>query len=122
MGIQEALGNYNTKHSQDKAELTTGPGLMVLKLFGPLDQDNATDFMVVLGSAVDSLSTGERLVMDMSSINYISSTGVGALSQTLVHAEKRGVSFVLRAIQPKIRGVIQLLGLLSYFTEEKSLG
>jgi anti-sigma B factor antagonist len=118
MIVNDVIRIYNEKHDQDKVEFAAEPGLMVIKPSGPLDQDSSADLMALLETAVDSLGGGDRLIVDMSSINYISSTGVGSLSQALVRAEKRGISFVLRAIPPKIRSVIQLLGLLPYFKEE----
>jgi len=55
------------------------------------------------------------LIVDMNGVSYISSTGIGALTNVMVKAKKREIALMLRSIQPKVRSVFELLGVLSFF-------
>jgi anti-anti-sigma factor len=56
-----------------------------------------------------------RLVIDMSAVNYVSSTGVGALTNLLKLVKPKNGDIVLLNIQPRICEVLELLGFSKYF-------
>jgi len=72
---------------------------------------------MLLSNFIDNQSTLKNLLVDLREISYISSTGVGVLSSLLVQATKRNIIFKLKNIQPKVKVVFELLGLLSFFDE-----
>jgi anti-anti-sigma factor len=67
---------------------------------------------------VEGLEKGRCLVLDLSGVGYISSTGVGALTNALVEARKKGLGIVFRRIPPKVASILDVLGLRSFFPIE----
>ena len=61
-----------------------------------------------------------KVVLDLRLVSYISSTGVGLLATSMVEASKRSVTFALDNITPRVRSIIDTLGLLSFFHVEES--
>jgi len=64
---------------------------------------------------MEQLPPGYELLIDLSRLVYISSTGVGLLTSVLMEAKKKGVELVLGEIHPKVEDVLRLLGVLSFF-------
>jgi anti-sigma B factor antagonist len=120
MNFTEALAQYNSLHLQEPVEMReNGVSLLELALSGELDMKAASDLTPLLEAAVLECPPNGRLVLDLSRVSYISSTGVGLLSTILVKAERRAVSLVLLDIPLKVRNIMDSLGLLSFFTEGK---
>jgi anti-sigma B factor antagonist len=121
MSFHEVLALYNSAHAGATVELRDREACrFVLALSGELDMKASSDLTPLLESAVLECPPKGRLVLDLSLVNYISSTGVGLLSSILVKAERRSVSLILLDIPPRVRNIMDTLGLMSYFTEEKS--
>ena len=91
-------------------------GLMVI-LTGSLDLECSRRLQDLLSWIIENQAGQSRLVVDLEHVNYISSTGVGALTIALTAARKRNTRFLLRNLQPKVRAIFQLLGLMDYFDE-----
>lgn len=89
-------------------------------LSGSLDLEFAHGLEMLLSKFIENQSSLKNLIVDLKEISYISSTGVGVLSSLLVQATKRNISFKLKNIQPKVKVVFELLGLLSFFEEIKT--
>jgi anti-anti-sigma factor len=95
MGFLEILESFNSSHRGSPVELRErDERLLKLALRGELDMKASSDLTPLLDSAVLECPPKGRLVLDLSLVNYISSTGVGLLSSILVKAEKRSVSLV----------------------------
>jgi anti-anti-sigma factor len=121
MSFHEALALYNSVHAGTTVELREKEtSRLELALSGELDMKASSDLTPLLELAVTECPPKGRLVLDLSFVNYISSTGVGLLSSILVKAERRSVSLILLDIPPRVRNIMDTLGLMSYFTEEKS--
>jgi len=121
MGFPEILASYNSLHGGALVDLRErDERRLTLALRGELDMKASNDLTPLLESAVLDCPPKGRLILDLSLVNYISSTGVGLLSTVLVKAEKRAVFLVLLDMPPRIRNIMETLGLLTYFTEEKS--
>jgi anti-anti-sigma factor len=121
MSFHEALALYNSVHAGATVELREKEtSRLELALSGELDMKASSDLTPLLELAVTECPPKGRLVLDLSFVNYISSTGVGLLSSILVMAERRSVSLILLDIPPRVRNIMDTLGLMSYFTEEKS--
>jgi anti-sigma B factor antagonist len=121
MSFHEVLALYTSAHAGATVGLRDREACrLVLALSGELDMKASSDLTPLLESAVLECPPKGRLVLDLSLVNYISSTGVGLLSSILVKAERRSVSLILLDIPPRVRNIMDTLGLMSYFTEEKS--
>jgi anti-anti-sigma factor len=121
MGFPEILASFNSSHGGSPVELRERDECRLkLALRGELDMKASSDLTPLLEAAVLECPPKGRLVLDLSLVNYISSTGVGLLSSILVKAEKRAVTLVLLDVPPRVRNIMETLGLLTYFTEERS--
>jgi anti-anti-sigma factor len=121
MSLAEVLEQYNSAHRGAPVEIRAKEEcLLQLALSGELDMKASSDLTPLLESAVLECPPKGRFVLDLSLVNYISSTGVGLLSSILVKSERRSVSLILLDIPPRVRNIMDTLGLMSYFTEEKS--
>lgn len=93
-----------------------------LSLSGALGMQASYKLQALLLEVIDAIPEGTSVVVDLAHVDYISSTGVGALSSALVRAHRRAVPFMLSHLQPKVRGVFQILGLIGYFREAPEPG
>ena len=90
---------------------------IVIRLIGSLDLQSSSALQDMLSSIIAGMGLGVRLVVDLGSVPYIPSAGVGALTMALTNAKKRDITFQLSHIQPKVRAVFELLGFMSFFEE-----
>jgi anti-anti-sigma factor len=121
MGIAEVLVPYNSRHAEAPVTVKSeDPARLVLGLSGELDMKASNDLAPLLETALDLCPEGSRFVLDISKVGYVASMGVGLLANLLVSAERRRVSFALLDIPPRVRTIMDALGLLSYFHEERS--
>jgi anti-anti-sigma factor len=91
------------------------PAVVVVK--GELDLNLAYRLRAALFELINLISPGRDLYVDLRSVEYISSAGVGILSAALVHASERNIRFFISTLRPKVRSVFDTLGLLAWFTE-----
>ncbi|MFA6505264.1 MAG: STAS domain-containing protein [Treponemataceae bacterium] len=91
-----------------------------LFLTGSLDLQYSRDLQNLLLWLVDKQDGLTAIIVDLEHVNYISSTGVGALAAAMISARKRDLPFKLRNIQPKVRSVFELLGLMKFFEEART--
>ncbi len=92
----------------------------ILYIFGSMDLKYSTDLQELLLWMVENQEGQSRLIVDLKGVDYISSTGIGALTNAMIQAKKRGLAFLLRNIQANVRAVFVLLGLMGFFDEEKT--
>ncbi|MGA2612236.1 MAG: STAS domain-containing protein [Spirochaetia bacterium] len=88
-------------------------GVLVIFASGYIDTYNSLGFQRRTEKVVKAGFV--RLVIDMSAVNYVSSTGVGALTNLLKLVKPQNGDIVLLNIQPKIFEVLELLGFSKYF-------
>jgi anti-sigma B factor antagonist len=73
----------------------------------------------------DSLKTTPRLVVNLSGVRYIDSSGIASLVEVLKEARNRGKRLVLYGLNTAVREVLQLTRLTKIFeireTEEQAL-
>ena len=86
---------------------------VVLSLAGEMDLESAID---VRRALLDGLHQGRRLVIDLSAMTLIDSSGVACLLEALQAARKRGKDMRLAAVGPSVMRVFQLAHLQSVFT------
>lgn len=118
MDIQSAIAESfaGAKMRVDASSDSLG---LVLHLAGSLDLECSAALQRLMLLIIERDPVTVCLTIDLEQVNYISSTGVGALTIALTTALKSNKRFRLRNLQPKVRSVFSLLGLLSYFEEER---
>jgi len=92
---------------------------LVIYASGYIDTYNSNSFRKRAEKAVEAGFV--RLVIDMSGVNFASSTGVGALIYLLKMVKPRNGDVVLMAIQPRVNEVLQLLGFSQFFPIKENL-
>ena len=121
MRIEETLERYNAAHPQARVETSTqASGDFVLALSGELDMKTSNDLVPLLEAAVLACPAKRRFILDLAKVGYISSTGVGLLTTAMVAAEKRDAEFILLDVPPRVKNVMDTLGLVAFFKIEDS--
>jgi anti-sigma B factor antagonist len=88
-------------------------GERVLSLCGELDLSNASS---VLARVIDSdLVAGESLVLDLSGVTFVDSSGLIALLHAEHYLTGRSCHFALRSPTSQVRRVLELAGLADSF-------
>ena len=90
-------------HEQDAA---------VAMVRGEIDADNCGAFSA---SLLDGSSEATALVVDLSGLTFIDSSGISELLRISEVAGQRGQRFELREPSPTVRRVLEITGLLSHF-------
>ena len=57
-----------------------------------------------------------RLIIDLSSVNYMDSSGVATLVEALRTAQRNSTKLVLAALQPRVRSIFEVARLETVFT------
>lgn len=118
MRIHELVPLHNSRHPASQVELRrTEGGEILLAISGELDMKVSTDLAPVLEAALFDCPSHSRFYLDMERVDYISSTGIGLLSSILMQGQKRSISLILVHVPPKVRNVMDVLGLLAFFRE-----
>lgn len=94
-------------------------GAQRVELSGAIDGASITD----LQDFVDQIyKDGARwFIVDMSGIKYVNSTGLGSLVKYADLFKNRGGGMVLYSVPPKVKVIIKMLGLDSFFPISNSL-
>ena len=92
--------------------------LMVI-LNGYIDTYNSVYFQKQIGKVVGAGFV--NLIFNCSSLNYVSSTGIGSFTAFLKLVKPKGGDIVLLMVQPKVYEVFQLLGFSQFFNIKESL-
>jgi anti-anti-sigma factor len=122
MSLDELLRDYDESHPQARiGTRRSKSGDLVLALSGDLEMKTSSDMAPVLESALLECPPRGRLVLDLSCVGYISSTGIGLLTTTMISSDKRSITLALLDIPPGIKNIMDTLGLLSFFNVEASI-
>jgi len=84
-------------------------------LQGIMDTNNSNLFNDAVGKELSGLSRCDRVVFDLAGITYLSSTGIGTLSNIMVQCKKKNIPFFLTKVPDKIKRIMSQLGFLIYF-------
>ena len=87
-------------------------------LSGYIDTYNSSFFQKQISKVIDAGYI--NLVFNCSSLNYVSSTGIGSFTVFLKVVKPKGGDVVLLEIQPKFYEVFQLLGFSQFFNIKSS--
>lgn len=92
---------------------------VLITLNGYIDTYNSVYFQKQIGKVI---SAGKyNLIFGCSSLNYVSSTGIGSFTSFLKLVKPKGGDIVLMNIQPKVYEVFQLLGFSQFFNIKSSM-
>ena len=100
-----------------EAQIGAREGITVVELDGRLDINGALALEKKLGE------TPERtpdLVLDLAKVDFVSSAGIRVLVQLLKEATSHGGSVVLSGVNPAVRDILQITGMLGFFTQAAS--
>ena len=101
-----------------KHEVKEMSGVLVVALEGDVDLESSPAARKVL---LECLERDMTLLVDMSSVTYIDSSGVASLVESLQSARQRGASFALVAVSQTVMRVLELARLDKVFTIFESL-
>jgi anti-anti-sigma factor len=94
-------------------EIPLGGGVVGIVAEGRLDAATVPTLEQALQRL---LSEGQaRLVVDLSSVNYISSSGLRALLTARRQARSRGGDVFLCSLHPRVREIFEMVGFVSVF-------
>ncbi len=90
---------------------------LLCRVSGQLETSNSPGF---LDTVKDELGRQgiKKMVLELSGLTYVSSTGIGSFTTLLIECKKKGVSLVLKNISEKVKSVFDLLGFTSFFDLE----
>jgi len=94
-------------------------GKCVVELGGEIDLDRAPQ---VRGVLLDCIKRGRDVLVDLSDVSYIDSSGIASLVEALQSAGKSGIALGLVAISPMAMRVFELARLDKVFTIYPDIG
>ena len=106
----------NDKPKHMKTTVQEIDGRLVAVLAGEWDTAANAETEAALQPLFDS--EGKDLVLDCAGLEYIASSGLRVLMNLLKKAKADGNHVVLKDVNAVIRDVLELTGLVSYFTFE----
>jgi len=87
---------------------------VLLVMVGFIDTYNSNSFSTLTTNFL-GLKSRKVVVIDITSINYMSSTGIGAFAALLKHCREKEIKLYIMGLQPNVYEVFQLLGFTSFF-------
>jgi anti-anti-sigma factor len=116
------MGNYFMEYcerhpgSSARFERSSEGGFAArITVVGNLDTETTADFVSGALEALASMESDTKLELNLESVHYVSSTGVGSLVRLQSEAEKRRIALSILGMSPACRDVFSVLGLLRYF-------
>ena len=101
-------------------EVTRSAAITVIVPQGDLDMAAADQMKRVLTGLVNEGSV--KLLVDLGSVGYIDSSGMGALVATLKHARTAGGDLRLCALQDDVRAIFEMTRLIKAVTIHATRG
>jgi anti-sigma B factor antagonist len=98
---------------RSSVEIVCGTELATVFVLGELDVALAIELRRAIDAAV--AAPGEKIVLDLARVDYIDSTGLGALVGASTRAEQHAKKLVLRSPSRAARTLLARTGLASSF-------
>jgi anti-anti-sigma factor len=95
---------------------SAAPRALVIALSGSLDTGTSPPFLDFVKDALLDAEDIGGLILDIGSLQYISSTGVGSFTAILVESQKRKLPFYLCRVPTCVSSVMQVLGFQAFFS------
>jgi anti-sigma B factor antagonist len=99
--------------------ITEQQGRIVVELAGEIDLENAG---AVRKAILDNLKKGRDVLIDLSQVTYIDSSGIASLVEGLQVARKQKNDLILVAVSQRVRRVLELARLDKVFAIHADLG
>jgi anti-sigma B factor antagonist len=97
------------------------PNTMVVSLSGEVDIMRSPDLQASLQDAINRISGKGVVVVDLSGVTYMDSSGVATLVRGLQLSRKKGVGLVLCSLQDRVRSIFEIARLDTVFPMANSL-
>lgn len=94
------------------------PGALVASFSGEVDLEHSPTARQVL---LDCVGRSNKVLVDLSGVEYIDSSGVASLVEAFQKAKKSGVEFALVSVNDSARRVLELARLDKVFTIHDTL-
>jgi anti-sigma B factor antagonist len=94
------------------AGISESGGKLVIALEGEIDLEHAS---TVRRALLDSLKQGKGILVDLSKVSYIDSSGIASLVEGLQVARKQKLDLALVSVSQKVRRVLELARLDKVF-------
>src|SRR5690606_32278084 len=104
-----------TTSSDLRIEVDSGHQEATVSVQGEIDYGSVSHLRSVLADLSETQSD-LPVVLDLSQVTFIDSTGLGVLVQAKQRIEAAGRSMKVRDPQPRVQRVLELGGLLDYLT------
>ena len=114
-GRRDQAGNGGMEISRPR------PEAVVLTLSGEIDLERSPDLQISLQEAFAQLLGKGAVVVDLSKVSYMDSSGVATLVRGLQMSRKRGVGLVLCALQERVRSIFEIARLDTVFPMASTL-
>lgn len=99
-------------------EITEKDGATIVALSGDIDLQTSPQ---VRQGVLECLDSHDRVVVDMSEVNYIDSSGVASLVEAFQVSRKKGTFFALAHVSPAAMRVLSLARLDKVFSIHDSI-
>jgi anti-sigma B factor antagonist len=96
------------------ADLAVDGNLTVVRLIGDLDMASAPNVLTLATAALDRPGIA-ALLLDMAGVEFMDSSGIGAMVQTYNLCADHAVDLQLHGVTPRVRSVLDITGLTDWF-------
>ena len=94
-------------------EAADGGRAIRLRVVGEIDMSTAPTFEEALSSALDE--EPERLMIDLSELNFMDSSGLNALVRARNAMDDTGIELVISGVSDQVRRLLEVSGLMTAF-------
>ncbi|MBC8268252.1 MAG: STAS domain-containing protein [Rhodospirillaceae bacterium] len=101
-----------------KHEVWTEKDTVIISFSGDIDLEFSGDVRTILK---ESAPQGRSIVVDMSGVELIDSSGIASLLEAFQNAHKKGKNFTIASIKPPVMRVLKLARLETVFEIEETL-
>jgi anti-sigma B factor antagonist len=116
VSLGEMLGQFTTRHEELSLGECAEPPALVLRVDGVLDSANSQDFFNAASLVLADSRAFGGLILDLASLSYLSSTGIGSMASLLVASRERETSLYLRGMRPQVKALFDALGFNTFFS------
>ncbi len=89
-------------------------GILMMNIVGDVDASSSIELDTALQAAIDSKE--EKILVDCTNLNYISSAGLGVFMSYIQDIKTNGIKLVICGLNEKVYNVFEILGLHQLLT------
>lgn len=111
-GRTVSLNGSDRKTREPMHSISVESGRVEVVVAGKLSRDDAQEMALALEDLLEENIAGcSRLLVDIAAVEYLSSSGLGALVRMFEAAKRRGLEMTVYCVRPEIRSLIELAGI-----------